>query len=925
MHDRFDRDDPSFRHRLQRWQPDADDGDASFEDDYPYVISGDGESAPSPASHVPADELPAWYHRAYHTPEDYQAPRENRVRNLAPQPRNPVYPFSVEGQPHHTRSNEPVDPPAPLPAPAPPAHPADRGAWPARPRPPRNAADVPVWQPLSQALAAPVPTAIPPAIRRPLYPPPVVREPKKAFTDTLELLRRGKWWMLFIFLLVAGGIGYYSFTIPPEYEAHSLLMLDTREAPDLRSAFEPDDGPSFVTRKLSNQAIILGQSLILAERTADRLLELQHVPETGEPIEILRATPPAPVTRDALAKRLQEEFVTVEPASQDMDADALRIRAISSRPAEAALIANLFAEEYVRHARESGRQHVTASRTFLEEQLERRREELRLLEEQVEQYMNEEGAVSPGDEAQRTMGQIDQLQGSLDAALIDERMHEASLRSIENELAQLHPRMAQRVASGAEQEIAQAQARITELELRLEPIYQKNPELRTSPGSNADVQQLNSQIQQLRTRVRDLSEQYVDEVFAVGGVDVRSQEGGMGYLTQLKRQLAETRVAYSGAQARASALRQRLGEYRGRLKSLPTQSMTLSQLQRSRQSAERLYLSLVEQVQTARIKEESGAASAQIIRPATTPDEPTSPNRTVNVALGILLGLLLGFGAAVLRQKLDTRIYTPADLRDRGQTLIGVVPDMRPFIRQTFGKKKSVFLDWREVSTSLGSLLSPLSPIAEAYRRIYADLAYSEAAPEAQTVLVTSPEMGTGKSVTALNLAITAAQAGRRTLIIDADLHRPALHGYLGYMPDPELTRILIDRTAQMSIENLATGVHNLYALSLRDLAAVPAELLGSRRLYEFVERLRGVFDLIIFDSPPALVATDASLLAALCDQTLVVVSSAHTQAEDLEETLETLRKLGARIAGTVLNRFDPARTYGYRRAYKYRDRYYRA
>src|SRR5690606_14398984 len=131
------------------------------------------------------------------------------------------------------------------------------------------------------------------------------------------------------------------------------------------------------------------------------------------------------------------------------------------------------------------------------------------------------------------------------------------------------------------------------------------------------------------------------------------------------------------------------------------------------------------------------------------------------------------------------------------------------------------------------------------------------------------------------------------------------------------------ERRARVSIDHFATGVPNLYALTLRDHTAIPAELLGSARMRDLVDRLRGVFDLIVFDSPPALVATDAALLAAACDATLVVAASAQTKAEEVKETLEELGRVGANVVGVVLNRFDSTRIYGYKSAYRNRYRYH--
>ena len=750
-----------------------------------------------------------------------------------------------------------------------------------------------------------------------------VGETKRVLNEKVEIVRRGKWHILVVFFVVFSGIAFFASRMSLNYESFSLLLLDTRETQDVRSdgGFDNPEDPGYANRTLPNQALILGQSLLIAERTADRLLNMGAVQETDQ-LFSFQEDEEIILTRTELAEILQQDYVSVDPANRGEEADGIKITATSPIPEEAALIANLFAEEYVQYASEISRKHVVATRVFLEEQLERRRTELQTVEAQIEEYQTQEGAVNLTDEAQRAVNQIATLQASLDEARIDESMHKASLRSLEDELRQLRPRLAQRVASGVLKDIEQLQLRIEEKELRLDNIYKHYPDLRAYPHNNADVSALVAEVDQLKAQVQQLSTQYMDEIYASGGVDPRSDDAGITYLSDLNRQIATTRVSLSGSQARIQALEQRIAEYSRRLDVIPMQSNRLAQLQREQQSKEQLYNALTTRMQEARLAEERVKGFAQIIRPATVPEGPVR-GRSSTIALGFMLALMLGIGAAVARYKLDSRIYSPDDLKEQGHDLLGIVPDMRRVKRLEFGRRNDVQTGIGIVSTSLLPYLRPLSPAAEAYRRLLTNLRYRNQDTGLRTLVVTSPEMGAGKSVTALNLAITSAQSGTKTLIIDADMHRPSLHEHLSSTPDPVLSRYLFERTAGVSLEHIATGIPNLYALSFKDLVHVPAELLGSQQMNDLILRLRAHFDLIIFDSPPALATTDASLLAAQCDATILVASAEKTDARDLGEAYDELRKVGARMYGTVLNRFNPSRMNSYRNAYKYRDKYY--
>ena len=755
------------------------------------------------------------------------------------------------------------------------------------------------------------------------YPQPNAADAKKSLQEVLETLRRGKWLILGVLLVVLAAATAYTVLSDPEYESRSLLMVDTQ------SAGPPDDVMSFISgdlesRNLANQLLILEQSLLIAERAAERIVRMGVVPETGEPFTILEEDRSASVTE--LALRLQEEYVSVSMESEDVD--ALWIKAISTVPAEATLIANIYAEEYVQRTKEINRKQVTASREFLENQIEKRRADLEGLENEVKEYMSQEGAIALDEASSSFIEQIALLQASLDEARIERSMREASLNSLERELDQMKPNLAARLASGVQEELTQTRLALAELQRRREQIYIRNPALRDNATGGGklqnDLHRLDTQIAQMKTRIRELSERYAEEALSVGG-DAADPSSALSYANQIKLQITQEKNLLAQTQARERALAKRLAEYEERLKTIPEQSIELAQLERARLASEQLNIRLIEQLQEAVLAEEAEVGYAEIIRPALIPEEPVGSGAAQNLLIGALLGLLLGIGAALARQRLDTRIYTPDDLQERQIKLLGTVPDMRPMIEDQFGKRSKVTLGEREISATLAPLLNPFSPTSEAYRRLYTALQFSVSDNQAlQTILITSAEAGVGKSTTAVNLATTAAKAGKRTLIVDADLRRPALYDYLGIQPSAGLASLLQRRDVpDLEIERFATDIDGVYVIASKEPADSPAELLGSRSMRMLVERLRDLFDVIIFDSPPVLAATDATLLSTQCDATILVVGSGATDAEALEQVLGELKSVGANVTGVMLNRFDATHTYGYKHTYGYRQQSY--
>ncbi|MEX0747852.1 MAG: AAA family ATPase, partial [Rhodothermales bacterium] len=724
---------------------------------------------------------------------------------------------------------------------------------------------------------------------RSLYPGQQVLDPKKSIADKVDMIRRGKWYIVVVFVLVMGGVVAYTETITPTYETYSLLMIDTRQSIDGNGdgTYDLSNETALNSRKLPNQALILGQSLLIAERTAERLLELKKVPDTGEDLSVLGGTP------REIAERLQNNYVTVAPASEMEDADGIKVTASGPTAGEVALIANLYAEEYVSLAQEASQRDVVSAREYLEQQVNLKRDELYALETEIEQYNTIEGTISADKDAGLITQQIAQLERDLDQARIDQSMREASVASLERELTNLEPKMVDRVASGAGPEILQAQKEITDLEAWLNLVYQKNPEMRERPEDNPSLRIKIDRLESLRARVRELSTQYVGEVYASGGVNPSGEQQGVSYISELRQNLATERVALSGAKAKVEAVEQRLAEYRRRLGSIPLQTSQLDKLKREKESIEKQYLDMTAKLQQTRLKEESTRSFAQIIRPATVPDDPTKPRKAVNLSLGAILGLLLGFGSAFARHRLDTRIYSADDIRRGDYPLLGVVPDMSMTLQRELGRGGMIGSNAGIVNAALVSYLSPLSPEAESYRRLLAGLQFKGIRQDIKSILVTSAEMGAGKTVTALNMAVTAAQSGRKTLIIDADMHRPSLHMNLGFSQDPRRTRMLYEGRVPVRLEELKTGINNLYALSLRDLIAIPGELLASHEMRSLIVRLRSVFDLIVFDSPPVLGASDASILSAQADATIIVAAAGQTQVEEIDAAVNELRGMG--------------------------------
>jgi capsular exopolysaccharide synthesis family protein len=208
------------------------------------------------------------------------------------------------------------------------------------------------------------------------------------------------------------------------------------------------------------------------------------------------------------------------------------------------------------------------------------------------------------------------------------------------------------------------------------------------------------------------------------------------------------------------------------------------------------------------------------------------------------------------------------------------------------------------MSENLGELVTisePRSPISEAYRALRTNLDFANLDQTFKTLAVTSAGVGEGKSTTLANLAVVSAQAGRKVILVDADLRRPTLHQIFGLNNDTGLTTAMMDEAALASPPLQETSIKGLSVLTSGPLPPNPAELMGSRRMEEVIAALAERADQVFFDTPPVVAVTDAAVLATKVDGVLLIISAGKTRREYARTAVQRLEQISARLVGTVL------------------------
>jgi len=360
---------------------------------------------------------------------------------------------------------------------------------------------------------------------------------------------------------------------------------------------------------------------------------------------------------------------------------------------------------------------------------------------------------------------------------------------------------------------------------------------------------------------------------------------------------------------RIQSIDDKIAENRRELENFPPMEAEQQRLETNVSTATKLFADLQSAYQVNRINEASDGGTVQLLDEATKPTFAVSPNRTRNATYAVVIGLLLGIGLALALERMDDSVKSPDELRDRMDVaVVGLIPVI-----------DTAELGVGAASATMGRLVThadPRSPVAEAYRSLRTNLAFARTSQPAQTLVVASPGPGDGKSTTAANLAITFAQMGQSTLLVDADLRRAVLDKTFGVERAPGLTDVIVGATP-LERAVRATQVPNLSILPSGQFPPNPSELLGSPAMRETLREAKERFDVILFDSPPLLAVTDAAVLSTLVDGTILVVRTAVTAREAVRRALAQLRAVHGRVLGAVLNDVD-ARAGAYYGGYGY-------
>jgi capsular exopolysaccharide synthesis family protein len=588
-------------------------------------------------------------------------------------------------------------------------------------------------------------------------------------------------------------------------------------------------------------------------------------------------------------------------ASPEENTTLINITVTSREPVEATRIANAVAQAYQQENGAIRNKKILEARRFIEEQLRDVDGRLRNAEDGIRALKEQRRFVSLADETTASVARLTALETEYDRVRREQadvaEQIQVALGALDGAAAA--PRW---LGDGADPATVKLSSALVDLQLERESLL-----LTLTPQ--------HPQIRDLDARIANLQ----------GNLDARLRVRREEQLRESrgKREdvLRELRFKSQALDGRAAELQRQIQSVRQEQRNLPDLSHRFAQLQRELALNETLQSTLRSKLQEVQIKEREQVDEVGLVRPATVPGAPTNPPQTAAKAIvGLLIGLTVGLVLAFVLESMDTSIGTIQDVESYlDLPVLGLIPLIDPVKDPLLAPP-----DDEDEASPLGrmrpflvSLLNPRSTVAEAYRSLRTNVEFLSLEKNAKVMCMTSASLMEGKTTTAVNLAISVAQMGKKTLLVEADLRKPFLHHAFGIPRDPGLTEVIVGnkdwreclRTATdlmlgpLGVDTLMNtpNIDKLYLLTSGTPPPNPAEFLNSQRMNELIAAFREEFDVVIFDCPPILPVTDAAILASKTDGTMIVYRVGKIARSALRRAKILLENVRGRVLGVVL------------------------
>ncbi len=547
---------------------------------------------------------------------------------------------------------------------------------------------------------------------------------------------------------------------------------------------------------------------------------------------------------------------------RDPDSNTLTITARSPDPYEAMFLANTLAELYIENSEDERKKETESARSFIESQIIKVKKDYNNALNEITAFQEKHKIVNLEVETKVAIEKLADLMKQKEDNIIDIGETRAKMKTLKKQLKE-------QISLSVPTSFIRENPQIQRLKYDLSQLKTKlADELTDKTEGHPDVIAIRQQMKELQKELEK---------------EVQIHQATSPELNELEGQLAALEVHLDG-------VNRDIEKYVALFNTLPEKTSEETRLKLALIASQDIYSSLLDYHNRIGVAEAMTLSDTSLVQPAMRPHEPKSPNKRLNAFIGGFLGLIFGFGLALLFEYEDDTIKTPEELEEYKEVIfLGSVPPI--------GKPKLI------------ANLDPNDPVSEDYRTIRHSIKFASLDRRIKGLLVTSGGPAEGKSTTVANLGISFSQAGFGTLLIDTDLRRPSLDRIFYKSNEVGLTNVITEEF-QLEEAIIDTGIERLSLLPSGPTPPDPGRILESEKLKELIGMLSNRYDLVVLDSAPVLIKSDATVLGHYVDGVIHVLESRKTTRRSIAETIEVFRKANIRPTGVVLNRYEERKTY---------------
>jgi capsular exopolysaccharide synthesis family protein len=677
----------------------------------------------------------------------------------------------------------------------------------------------------------------------------------------------------------------------PIYQAGGKILLQVDRSASLSSLGENAEGEDLSALSKTSVPIETETEVIQSIPLLQKTVAALNLQDEGG----------APLNPSALLGKLEVKGIT--------PTDVLQITYESPDPNESAAVVNELMNLYLQSNIVNNRAEAVAAREFIEKQLPRTEAVVRQKEAALRTFKERNRVVDLEAESQsavQTIGSLDNQVSQAQAQLAQANARSAELRNkvgMNSQEAIAANSLSQ--SAGVQKALEEFQTVQSELALLRTRYQEAHPAIADLKSREASLRGI------LGERVGQVVGSQQQPKAASGNLQVGETR------QKLTEELINSEVERLAVANQVSTLSNQRLLYKQRAGVLPRLEQVQSELIQDLDVARSTYADLLRRLQEVRITENQTIGNARVIENAMVPGAPISPRPAFNLAVGGLAGLLLAAATVIILEARDTSVKSVKEARERFRyPLLGSIPT---FSERVNPQRRD--LGWIIPEIPVRDL--PRSATSESYRMLQTSLRFLSSDTELKMIVVTSSVPREGKSTVSANLAASMAQAGRRVLLVDADMRRSSQHQIWELPNTAGLSNVLVGQVELRTA--VRQGMENLDVLTAGVLPPNPCALLDSKRMASLFETISDQYDAVIIDTPPLVIAADALILGKMADGVLMVVRPEVANSASITSSKEVIEQSGQNVLGLVVNGVIPGNEPNSYHYAKYHARYYAA